>query len=257
MSIKRILPRGVRAWRSCLALLLVALTGCSAIEVEHLPGSDGLPLVGGDGVVPEFEYRIRPGDDLEIKFFYTQELNEAVQVRPDGYISLQLVDEIQVAGMSPARLDRLLTDKYAPHIAQPAVSVLVRSFKGFRAYVGGEVATPQVLPLEGGMSVMQALYRAGGTLPTANMASVVLIRKGPHGEPRPYHLDLSDAAIARGSRDTQVALQPSDVIYLPRSPIANANLWVQQYITDLVLFKGVQLGFGVNYIIEHDGDDDD
>ena len=95
------------------------------------------------------------------------------------------------------------------------------------------------------MSVMQAIYRAGGTLPTASMESIVPDPKRQNGEPLPYHLDLSDEAIAAVRPDTQVALTPSDVIYIPRSPIANGNRWVQQYITDLVLFKGVQLGFGV------------
>ncbi|MDD0841195.1 polysaccharide biosynthesis/export family protein [Pseudomonas sp. Gutcm_11s] len=221
-----------------------------------MPGADGLALVGQDGLVPDQQYYIRPGDDLDIKFFYTQELNDTAVVRPDGYISLQLVDDVKVAGLTPQQVDDLLTEKYAKHLKDPAISVIVRSFKGFRAYVGGEVAVPQVVSLESGMSVMQAIYRVGGTLPTANMESIVLIRKGSQGEPIPYHLDLSDEAIAAGRPDLQVALTPSDIVYIPRSPIANANKWVQQYITDLVLFKGVQLGFGVNYIIDRDGDGD-
>lgn len=243
----------------CSVVLLAAVfaAGCSAIKVDHLPSAEGLPLVGGDGVVPELEYLIRPGDDLEIKFFYTQELNEAIKVRPDGYITLQLIDEIKVAGMTPKRLDEVLTEKYSEHLKDPSISVIARSFKDFRAYVGGEVSVPQVVSLEGGMSVIQAIYRAGGTLPTANMESVILIRKGANGEPIPYHLDLSDAAVEQSKVDLQVALSPSDVIYVPRSPIANANRWVQQYITDLVLFKGVQLGFGVSYVIEHDEDDNE
>ncbi|PTS82117.1 sugar transporter [Pseudomonas sp. HMWF032] len=243
----------------CSLVLLAAVlaAGCSAIKVNHLPGAEGLPLVGGDGVVPELEYLIRPGDDLEIKFFYTQELNEAIKVRPDGYITLQLIDELKVAGMTPKQLDAVLTDKYSKHLKDPSIAVIARSFKGFRAYVGGEVSVPQVVSLDGGMSVIQAIYRAGGTLPTANMESVILIRKGPNGEPIPYHLDLSDGAVEQSKVDLQVALSPSDVIYVPRSPIANANRWVQQYITDLVLFKGVQLGFGVSYVIEHDKDDND
>lgn len=245
-------------WRHAGALAMALLVGgCSSIKVEHMPGSEGLPLVGADGVVPELEYRIRPGDDLDIKFFYTRELNDTAKVRPDGHITLQLVDDLKVAGMSPQQLDDLLTEKYAAYVTQPSVSVIVRSFKGFRAYVGGEVAVPQVLPLEGGLSVMQAIYSVGGTLPTADMASVVLIRKGPNGEPLPYHLDLSEASIARGKPDMMVALTPSDVIHIPRSPIANANLWVQQHITDLILFKGVQLGFGASYVIERGRNDND
>lgn len=245
--------------RGRLGLLLgvLFLGGCTSINVEKMPGADGLALVGPDGLLPNQQYLIRPGDDLDIKFFYTQELNDTAVVRPDGYISMQLVDDVKVAGLTPQQVDDLLTEKYAKHIKDPAISVIVRSFKGYRAYVGGEVAVPQVVPLESGMSVMQAIYRVGGTLPTANMESIILIRKGSRGEPIPYHLNLSDEAITAGRPDLHVALTPSDIIYIPRSPIANANRWVQQYITDLVLFKGIQLGFGVNYVIEHDNDGDD
>lgn len=240
-----------RSWVRITGLFIALLAGgCTSIEVDQMSGAEGLQLIGADGVVPEVQYLIRSGDDLDIKLFYTQELNEQVTVRPDGFISLQLIDEVKAAGLTPKQLDEQLTQKYSAYLKDPAISVIVRSFKGFRAYVGGEVAVPQVVPLEGGMSVMQAIYRAGGTLSSADMASIVLIRRGDRGQPMPFHLDLSDEAIAAGRPDSQVALTPADVIYIPRSPIANANRWVQQYITDLVLFKGVQFGVGAQYIVE-------
>jgi len=233
-------------------LAVAALNGCTTIEVDHLPKGGELPLVGTAETMLEPEYRIRPGDDLDIKFFYTPELSDTAKVRPDGYITLQLVDDVMAAGRTAGELDADLTARYAPYVKTPDLSVIVRSFQGFRAYVGGEVAVPQVVPLDGGVSVLQAIYRAGGTLPTARLESVVLIRKGENGEPVPYHLDLGEAAMADGRSDLRVALMPSDVVYVPRTPIANANRWVQQYITDLVLFKGIQMGFSVDYVIPHD-----
>lgn len=160
----------------------------------------------------------------------TQELNETASVRPDGFITLQLLDDVQVAGLTPGELDRQLTKAYAPFIRKPNVSVIVRAFKGFRAYVGGQVAVPQMVSLE------------GGNLPGAHMDSIILIRRGEDGRPMAYHLNLGDEAVAQGLPDLQMALSPSDVIYVPRSPIANANLWGQQYITDLVLFRGGNWG---------------
>jgi polysaccharide biosynthesis/export protein len=204
-----------------------------------------LPLVDEPSTDSDPVYRIRPGDDLDIKFFYTKELNESIKVRPDGFISLQLVDEVQAAGLTPQELDNQLTKRYAEHLKNPVISVIVRSFVGFRAYVGGEVGTPQLIPLEGGITPLQAIFRAGGVRPTAYLQSVVLIRKGPQGEAITYQLDLSDLSISQGRRDLRIALRPSDVLYVPRSPIANANLFVQQYITDLVLFRGIQFGYTV------------
>ena len=76
----------------------------------------------------EQEYRIQVGDQLDIKFFYNAELNEQVTVRPDGRISLQLVREITTAGLTPAELTDLLTNKYAKELKKPEVTVIVRSF---------------------------------------------------------------------------------------------------------------------------------
>jgi polysaccharide biosynthesis/export protein len=218
---------------------------CSSIPVAHLPVAKNLPLVDEASSASDPVYRIRPGDDLEVKFFYTKELNESIKVRPDGFISLQLVDDVLAAGLTPQELDNQLTKRYAEHLKNPVLSVIVRSFVGFRAYVGGEVGVPQVIPLEGGITPLQAIFRAGGVRPSAHMQSVVLIRKGPEGQAITYQLDLSDLSISEGRRDSRIALQSSDVLYIPRSPIANANLFVQQYITDLVLFRGIQFGYTV------------
>ncbi len=225
------------------ALFAVFLAGCVSIPVEHLPKAQALAIVDEPDGESDASYRVRAGDDLDIKFFYTKEMNEVVKVRPDGFISLQLVDDIKAAGLTPQELDNELTQRYAAHLKNPVLTVIVRSFGGFRAYVGGEVATPQVLSLEGGLTPLQAIFRAGGARSTAHLSAVVLVRKGPQGEAISYQLDLSDAAISEGRRDLRVALRSSDVIYVPRSPIANANLFVQQYISELFLYRGVQLGY--------------
>lgn len=222
------------------------LTGCTTIKTDKMPGPETLPLLGDDGVVSGVQYRIRPGDDLDIKFYTAKDYDEAIPVRPDGYISMQRVDDIKAAGLTPNELRDAIRLRYKGMVSDPSVSVMVKSFKGFRVYIGGEVAKPQVIPMDGGITVMQAIYRAGGLRYTAHPESVVLIRKLPNGEPKSYHLDLSDKAIELGKNDMGVALSPYDVIYVPRSPIANANLWVQQYIVDLLLFKGVNFGFSVN-----------
>ncbi len=199
---------------------------------------------------PPPEYRIFPGDQLDVKFFYNPELNDSVLVRPDGKISLQLVNEVQAAGLTPAQLSTQLTQLYAKELKQPAVTVIVRSFTAQRAYVGGEVTNPGLVNFTSGMTVLQAVINAGGFKETAQPADVILIRKGPDNRPVPLRVDLQQAIKGEG-QSQDVPLEPYDVVYVPKSWIAEADKFVNQYIEQLLLYRGVTLGMGFTYQLNH------
>ena len=186
-------------------------------------------------------YIILPGDQLDIKFFYNPELNESVTVRPDGKISLQLVDEVQAAGLQPAELDAKLTEAYSQELKKPMVTVIVRSFKGQRIYVGGEVNQQREMELPAGMTVLQAVFNAGGFKETASPEDTILIRQGPNREPVPVRIDLKTAMYGQGDA-ANLALLPNDIVYVPKSSIAEANKFVNQYIEKLILFRGFSAG---------------
>jgi protein involved in polysaccharide export with SLBB domain len=187
-------------------------------------------------------YLIQPGDQLDIKFFYNPEINESVTVRPDGKISLQLIDEVQAAGMKPSQLDDVLTKKYSKELKKPVVTVIVKSFAGQRIYVGGEVNSQGLMTLTPGMTPLQAVFNAGGLKETAKPEKAIVIRKGPGNKPVPIEMDLDD--MMQGKSDSaNFFLQPDDVVYVPKTAIAKANKFVNQYIEKLFLFKGVSLGF--------------
>ena len=188
-------------------------------------------------------YHIHPGDELDIKFFFNPELNETVFVRPDGKISLQLVGEVQAAGVKPSELDATLTRLYARELRQPVVVVIVRSFTGEKVYVGGEVGRPGLIDLTPGMTSLQAVINAGGLLESGKLDSVLLIRKGPQDAPVPIRLDL--AQVMDGV-DGDIHLQPSDIVYVPKTWIASANKFIKEYINGLLMFRGVHLGFNLS-----------
>jgi protein involved in polysaccharide export with SLBB domain len=187
------------------------------------------------------EYVIQQGDQLDIKFFYNPELNESVTVRPDGMISLQLVDDIRAAGLRPAELDAEITNQYSRELKKPLVTVIVRSFTSQKVFVGGEVNGQGLIDLRPGMTPLQAVLNAGGFKDTANPTAAIIIRKGVDKRPMPIRVNLKDALF--GGEVGQ--LQPYDVVYVPKSFIAEANLFVNQYIEKLLLFKG--FNFGVFY----------
>lgn len=218
----------------------LVLLGCGPKQAVVAPVGG---LVGPTQAPPE--YRIQPGDQLEIKFFFNPELNETVLVRSDGKISLQLIDDIQATGLTPAQLDEELTRLYAQELQKPVITVLVRASTGHRIYVGGEVGTPGLLSLVPGMTALQAVINAGGFRETARPGAVIVIRKGSDNRAIPMRVDL-DPSSAEGD----ISLEPSDIVYVPKTFIAAANLFVNQYIERLFLYRGISLGF--SYEINQD-----
>jgi protein involved in polysaccharide export with SLBB domain len=197
-------------------------------------------------------YVIHAGDQLDIKFFFNPELNESVVVRPDGKISLQLIDEIQASGLQPSELDQKLTDLYSKELRKPVLTVIVRSFSGQRVYVGGEVNRQGLITLQPGLTVLQAVFQSGGFMETAQPAETLIIRKGPDNKPVPLRIDLAEV-IAASDPNADFQLQPDDIVFVPKSAIAKANKFVRQYVEELFLFRGVSLGF--SYELHSDSND--
>ena len=226
---------------NCLTLIFtISLTGCG--------GNSSLPLPAENQTVYKEtmdDYYLQPGDNLEIKFFYNSELNENVTIRPDGKISLQLIDEIQAAGLTPAQLDEILTSKYSGQLKQTVITVILKSFGGQRIYVGGEVNRPGLVSLPPGMTTLQAIFQSGGFLETAEPAETLVIRKGPGSKPVPLRIDLA-AVMEAENAEADLQLQPDDIVFVPKSAIANANKFIDEYIGGLLMFRGWSFGVSQN-----------
>ena len=198
---------------------MLMLSGCGA--------SNLLPLPHGTSQATIAPYRITGGDSLEVRFYNAPELNIEVPVRSDGKISLELLGDVQAAGVEPDELSRTLTQRYARELSKPRVTVIVRSF-GSKVYVDGEVETPAAVPFEPGMTTLQAISSAGGFLNTAHRSNVVLIRRVA-GTYRGYQLALNKVTSAEDF-SYNVPLQPSDILYVPMKKVSKVNLFVEQYI---------------------------
>lgn len=186
------------------------------------------------------EYRIHAGDTLDIKFYFSPELNERVTVRPDGRISLQLADEVPAAGQTSEDLRQALTKIYEKELKKPVITVIVRTFSGQRVYIDGEVQKPGMFPLAVGTTVRQAISQAGGFKDTGRKSNVTVIRQGPEDKPRVIPVDMQK--VANGSDLAQdIVLQPYDIVLVPKKTVANINLWLEQYINRNV----PQVGFTV------------
>jgi protein involved in polysaccharide export with SLBB domain len=217
----------------------ILLAACSPSVVVEKPTPVGAPgtEVGLVGPAISDEYIIQPGDLLDMKFFYNSEMNDGMAVRPDGRISMQLIGEVMAAGRSPADLTRLLREKYGKELKNPEITVIVRSF-GSRVYVDGEVEKPGELELLRPLTVMQAIARAEGLTDKAWKEALV-IRRIKGKEPLVIKLDLDDVLTGKDFAQ-DIGLVPFDIVYVPRSPIADVNLWVHQYVR-----ANIPLNFGL------------
>lgn len=194
------------------------------------------------------EYYLQPGDNLDIKCFYNPELNENVTIRPDGKISLQLIDEIQAAGLTPAQLDELLTKKYSAHLKQAMVTVIVKDFGGQRIYVGGEVNSPQVLEVVGRVNALQAIFDAGGFKEDAKLSSVMIVSRGPDNRPLARKVDLQKA-LEGELPEEEYLLRPFDMVYIPKTNLAKSS----EFITHLYSFIPPRVG--LNFVYELHNED--
>ncbi len=210
-----------------LALLFILLGGCSS------GGKMVIPLHPA-AVPPKTEYRIAPGDNLIIKLYYHPELNTEVWVRPDGFISLELVGEINVAGQSPGTLDSILESKYGRKLINPEVAVIVKNSATLKVFVGGEVQAPGLVSIDGGMTLMGAIFQSGGFKASAKLSQIVVLRKDVRtGRPLTMAFDLRGALRGR-LPEANVELQPFDVIYVPKSGIAKANQFMDDFVEGLL-----------------------
>lgn len=223
-----------------LLLASLLLASCGPIVKNPVPLAD--PRVQAN-VYPQKAYRIDAGDELEIRFFYNPELNDKVMVRPDGRISLQLIGDLSVLGMTPEDLTKTLKQRYDSIIQRTEITVTLRAFASQRVYVDGEVNKPGVVPLTGRVTVLQAIAAAGGYKETARTGEAILIRRGPSNEPLAVPINL-DKVLSGRDTTQDVLLLPYDIVFLPKSPIANVNIWVRQYVRNALPFD---LGFVYNY----------
>lgn len=217
-------------------LALVLLAGCSTPQAMKSPPPQ--PVNGGNSTAGE--YRIQPGDQLDIKLFYNPELNEQLTVRSDGRITLQLVNDVVAAGLTPAELTAQLNKAYSAELENPKVAVIVRTSAGDKVYVDGEVNRAGLVTMPGPMTVLQAISQAGGIKETAKTDQVLVLRKGGDGKMGAIRVNLEDLQ----GRDSaaEIYLKPNDIVYVPKSAIANVNTWIDMYIR-----KNIPLPIGLGY----------
>jgi polysaccharide export outer membrane protein len=210
-----------------------SLSKTAAEKTEAEPNAD---MVASTEAFPSQEdgqsLRLAPGDNIEVKFHYWPELDDVQNIRPDGKISLQLIDEVTAAGKTPEELDQLLTDLYESKLKHPEITVVVRSLVHQNVYVGGEVLAPRMIPYTADMTVMDAIISAGGFIKeSAHVENVVVLR---HKDGQRFATSVNVREIIEHSDSDPFYLSHQDIVYVPRTKIDRLNQWIDQYITKVI-----------------------
>jgi polysaccharide export outer membrane protein len=156
-------------------------------------------------------YIIGVEDELQISVWREPELSTSVVVRPDGMITLPLVNDVKAAGLKTEELQNLLVEKLKNFVNEPQVTVIVRAIRSRKVYLVGEVAHQGTFALNGDMTALELLAAAGGVGPFAKADSIYILREENGKKIRiPFHYKKAVAG-----KSENVVLQPGDVVVVP------------------------------------------
>jgi polysaccharide biosynthesis/export protein len=159
------------------------------------------------------EYKIGPQDVLRIDVWKETEISRTLPVRPDGKISLPLLNDVQAAGLTAMQLASVISDGLKKFITNPQVTVSVTEINSRRIYVTGEVLKPGAFPLLPNMTVLQALSSSGGFTQFARVKSIYVLRK-EQGKDVKHPFNYKEVVSGK-SPEQNILLQPGDVIVVP------------------------------------------
>jgi polysaccharide export outer membrane protein len=197
----------------------IPILGSALVLASLLSGCAGTPAPAvAENPAATPDYVIGPLDSLNIFVWRNPELTETVPVRPDGRISIPLIEDMQAAGKRPTELARDLEAKLKTYIQDPIVTVIVQSFNGpfsQQVRIIGEAAHPQALPYRDNMTLLDAMIAVGGLTQFAagNRATVVRVVDGKQQQ---FTVRIADL-VKDGDVSANVPLLPGDVLIIPQS----------------------------------------
>jgi polysaccharide biosynthesis/export protein len=194
----------------CLSLLVVTATSAAAQDAPKPANSD--TASAGRMLESTVEYQIGPEDVLDISVWKNPELSRKVPVRPDGRISLPLVNDIQAAGLTPTELRQQLTTRLAEFVPTPEVAVVVQEVQSYKVAVVGAVKTPGRFMLRSPATVLECLALAQGFTEFAARERIVVLRQNGSATSR---IPFNYRKVADGNEQDNFLIKPGDIIVVP------------------------------------------
>jgi polysaccharide export outer membrane protein len=159
------------------------------------------------------DYVIGPDDVLQIVFWSEKNLSSEVVVRPDGKVSLPLLNDVQAAGLTPEQLRKAVMDGASRFVTDPSVTIVVKTINSRKVYVTGQVNKPGPFPLTDSMTVLQILALAGGVQEYADTQNILVMRT-EQGQTKSFKFNYKDVRKGKNLQQN-ILLKPGDTIVVP------------------------------------------
>jgi protein involved in polysaccharide export with SLBB domain len=223
-------------WQNAVLGAFLVIVACSN-PVGHIPEINPEQLRAQPVKQPpptEQTYKMVPYDLITVRFTYhpEQDPKTPVTIRPDGNITLDAIGTIRAAGLTPEELGKEIAAKSSTRLKNPEVLVTLTQFAQRKIYVGGQVKAPGVINFQGEMTPMQAILDRGGFTTEAQVDSVILIRDTGGAEPIIGRINVIQGL--EDGKPEKITLVANDILYVPMSGIARADLWVKQHLQDIL-----------------------
>ncbi|MGH9733367.1 MAG: polysaccharide biosynthesis/export family protein [Candidatus Acidiferrales bacterium] len=203
--------RSVRLAGLMAVLSVAAVWGASGVARGQDPSSHAQPTQKSATSNPN--YVIGAQDVLNVDVWKEPELTREVPVRPDGKISLPLLNDVQAAGLTPTKLADEISEGLKKYITDPQVTVIVSAINSQRVYILGEVTRAGAYPLLPGMTVLQALSSAGGFTEFANSKKIYVLRQNK-GKQEKFPFNYKDVVSGKNTQEN-ITLEAGDTIVVP------------------------------------------
>ena len=172
------------------------------------------PVVAGAQQAEEGSYQIGAGDVLDIVVWRNKDLTMPVVVRPDGFISFPIVNEVRTVGLTPAALGKKIEAGLAASVPSPTVTVMVSKIAGFRVSILGKVRQPGRYDVESTATALDVLALAGGTNDYSQASGMYVLRRTAAGTYEEIPVKYS-SSISGGKGNTNVPVKAGDIVVVP------------------------------------------
>jgi len=194
---------------SFFVFILSSSCATKELRVQEYRLETGTP---DPGRPPEEFYVIGAGDGIGINVWKEPSLSGSVKVRPDGFVTLPLINELQVVGLTTGQLRKLLEDKYRQYVKDPFITIRVEGIASSEVFLIGQVNRQGSMPLNGNETLLQVLTRAGGLGVFADRSNIKVVRRDGD-KITEYVVDYD--ALVRGDFKQDIILRPGDRIIVP------------------------------------------